>query len=238
MCCLDKTVIKFCQRLQIIKKRACKSGKELSWIMQTQRFKCKQRSNVCNVLLFRISNSIFHVQATLACHETFCLILNVNTLLATTNDEISNLFWFLSSVFGVTMFFSIYFLFFGVILKTNKLLMSMKKHRTKVETWDISLDWLFIYGLDHCACTEYNIIHVVKEFIGISAWWFWFNPDLEKVFNVPRILNLPLSNVPQTMTTCYVIIHCHTDRQNINSSKNISAGGVLLRNNILLAPHE
>ena len=48
--------------------------------------------------------------------------------------------------------------------------------------------------------------------------------DLEKVFNVPRILSLPFSNVPQTMTACYVI-HCHTDSQNTNSSKNISASG-------------
>ena len=50
----------------------------------------------------------------------------------------------------------------------------------------------------------------------------------EKVFNVnaPQILNLPFSNVPQTMTACYVI-QCHNDTQNTNSSKNISAEEVL-----------
>ena len=50
--------------------------------------------------------------------------------------------------------------------------------------------------------------------------------DLEKVFNVSRILNSLFSNVPQTMTACYVI-HCHTDSQNANSTKNISAEEVL-----------
>ena len=63
-------------------------------------------------------------------------------------------------------------------------------------------------------------------------------PGKSVQYNVPRILNLPFSNVPQTITAYYVIIHCLTDSQNTNSSKNISAERVLLRNNILLASHE
>ena len=66
--------------------------------------------------------------------------------------------------------------------------------------------------------------------------------DLEKEFNLPRILNLLFSDVPQAMSACYVI-HCHTVSQNANSSMNISAKEVLqlkycMRNNILLASHK
>ena len=68
-----------------------------------------------------------------------------------------------------------------------------------------------------------------KNTLTIVEWKTNLGPDLEKVFNVPRILNLPFSNVPHTIKFGSKV------RRN---NENLTVRCVCQWNNILLADQE